>query len=203
MRLPFPMMMIGAGGSGGSVLTTWNPSDKEAHITLSGGNLISTLAVGNTGGVRGTVARSSGKYYFEVGFTFSGSPTIQVGLAPSGKSLTALGASGFIACARAAGFEGDATGGGSSFPGFVTTNVINLAVDLDNSLLWVGVNGTYNFGDNENPNTGANGQGFSTSVPLFPYTIGSTSGSDIVSTANFGASAFANSIPTGFTAWNG
>jgi hypothetical protein len=45
---------------------TWNPSDKNASITLSGGNLTATGGTGSWHGVRGTVSHTTGKWQFEI-----------------------------------------------------------------------------------------------------------------------------------------
>lgn len=46
---------------------TWNPADKHATITLSGGDLIATGTASSVWrGVRGTVSHTTGKYCFEI-----------------------------------------------------------------------------------------------------------------------------------------
>src|SRR5262245_9189902 len=47
-------------------VTTWNPSDKTANITLSNGNLTAQNTDGTNSAARGTTSKSSGKHYFEV-----------------------------------------------------------------------------------------------------------------------------------------
>lgn len=46
---------------------TWNPSDKNANITLSNGNLTATCGANSASGVRGTLSHTGndGKFYFE------------------------------------------------------------------------------------------------------------------------------------------
>src|SRR5678815_4374362 len=51
--------------------TTFNPSDKSAGITLSGGNLIATYG-GSAGSVRTTDRQVSGKFYWEFTLTTIG-----------------------------------------------------------------------------------------------------------------------------------
>lgn len=57
-----------AGYSAWGSTCTWNPADKDASITLSGGDLIATGTASNAWrGVRGTTSNvTSGKWYFEV-----------------------------------------------------------------------------------------------------------------------------------------
>jgi hypothetical protein len=84
---------------------TWNPSDKNANITLSGGNLVAsdTGSVGSTYACRATASFSSGKIYWEVTFgwltsgasarTQSNTPDGNIGVANSTETLTnAIGA---------------------------------------------------------------------------------------------------------------
>ncbi|WP_024834549.1 hypothetical protein [Ruminiclostridium josui] len=43
---------------------TWNPTDKEWGVTLSNGNLTATIS-GLSSGVRASLGKSSGKWYWE------------------------------------------------------------------------------------------------------------------------------------------
>lgn len=55
---------------------TWNPSDKSANITLSGGNLIAqSTSAASDYQVRSTIGKSSGKWYWECTFVRGGLPT--------------------------------------------------------------------------------------------------------------------------------
>lgn len=73
--------------------TTWNPSDKNASVTLSGGNLTATSsATGSYVGVRATNSLSSGKGYFEFSwnnfYAVAGSAFSIVGIGTSSASLS-------------------------------------------------------------------------------------------------------------------
>jgi hypothetical protein len=48
------------------VYPTLNPLDKSAAISLSGNNLIATSSTASWNGVRGTMSKSTGKWYYEV-----------------------------------------------------------------------------------------------------------------------------------------
>jgi len=78
---------------------TWNPSDKSADITLSNGNLTMTNSGAGHDGVRATVGKSSGKYYYEVVMVSNiGFGREIIGIADSGHSLTTFvgaGAAGY------------------------------------------------------------------------------------------------------------
>ena len=63
---PFGSKRVSAGGGGGVTYATWNPADKGADITLSGGNLVATHTSDNAATVRANVGKSSGKWYWEI-----------------------------------------------------------------------------------------------------------------------------------------
>lgn len=67
--------------------STFNPDDKDADITLSNGNLKAVASA--QGSVRGTLSKSSGKWYCELkaGGNYSGHA---VGLANSSADITSL-----------------------------------------------------------------------------------------------------------------
>src|SRR4051794_29307698 len=110
--------MLGAGALGHLALgaqaaaptppaETWNPYDKSASYTLSGGNLTATLTVAdgsNWSTVRGTVPTGSNLVYAE--YTFAvGSPVVGIINATAALGPSGLGwvGSGFDGC----GFAGD------------------------------------------------------------------------------------------------
>jgi hypothetical protein len=193
-------------------VTTWNPADKEATLTLSGGNLVATIG-SVTGGVRATVPKSSGKLYFEVTPT-GGSGQSTVGICTAAANMANLYSSNWVGGAGLIignGFvysNGTSTGkqieGGSiAFP-----TTIGIAIDFPNSLMWVRTiggsnNGFWNGSSSNNPATGVGGAGISA---LFPSNLGYPvvsmfGASGEVRTVNFGASAFVGTVPSGFTAW--
>lgn len=76
-----------------AITGTWNPSDKAAAVTLSGGDLTATSdpSAPNYAGVRGTVSKSAGQWAFEVTLgTIGGNNADYVGIATSSQSLTAF-----------------------------------------------------------------------------------------------------------------
>ena len=49
---------------------TWNPSDKSAYISLSGGDLtISSSSAPNYANIRSTLSKTSGKWYWETTYS--------------------------------------------------------------------------------------------------------------------------------------
>lgn len=172
-------------------MTTYNPSDKSADITLSGGNLIATHASGGSfANVRSTTSKTSGKYYFEVTWS-GGDGNNGVGVANGSASLSNyLGND-----ANSIGWY-DTGFGHPSGTTFTAGDVIGIAIDCTNGLIWYRKNGTFS----GNPAAGTGG----TSISLAAYYAAvafqySTLGAG---TINFGGSAFANSPPSGFSAWD-
>jgi len=173
--------------------TTWNPSDKHADITLSDGNLKANATVSQWRAVRGTIGKSSGKWYFEVVYVTSGNYGL-VGVAAASVNLAdRIGVSAVGWGNQNNGFfmNNNATKTGVTH---ASTNVVQVAVDLDNGNIWWGLNGTWY--DGGNPATGANPHYDNLSGTVFPavncYGVGTSY------FANFGASAFAYTPPSGF-----
>ena len=186
--------------SGSISYATWNISDKTADVALSGGDLIATFSTTGYGGVRSTISKTTGKWYFE----FVRTGTIEAGW---GISKAAAPFTWYV------GYDtngwGYYVGGGSngrkvhanSFTEigtyFATTDTISIAFDADAGKFWIAKNGTWlASGD---PANGTN--------PLFTHT--DISGGvfahvaayyDSTFTANFGASEFSYSVPSGFNA---
>lgn len=163
----------------GASFATWNPADMSGSgIVLSGGNLIATTSGGSPVGVRGTKAIAA-KAYWEVHVdTFADGWA--AGIADTSASL-------------GGSFWGN---GGNShvYAPFAGGNgqTIMFAVDPVAKLVWRGVNGTWT-GD---PVAGTGGTSFAafsgSAYPAFQGDSGDKA------TANFGASAYTYTPPTGF-----
>jgi hypothetical protein len=188
---------------------TWNPSDKNAGSTLSGGNLICTdnFASGVWGTGRSKVSKNSGKWYVEVTIT-----TISTGSVPGWS-----GAIGFATAAAsianndwlgrdAAGwaFTLKTTTSPSKINNSVSTPLStitnasagdkgNLAIDFDAGKIWIGKNGVWDTGD---PAAGT--------LPSFTFTPNTAMflaySNQCLSalTLNAGATAFTTAAPAGF-----
>jgi hypothetical protein len=190
---------------------TWNPADAASNILLSNGNLTAAQNSNTTGTVRATQSKSVGQYYWEATINHNGSNSLLgvVGFADSGFSLTDLLTSSEISAGAAyAGANAELQGSSASFaaPNTVPTawainSVMMLAVDFNIGGVWFGQNGTWLGGGN--PATGVAPQLTFTpgSFALFPaFSAGGPALSQI--TANFGDSAFAETVPTGFVGWS-
>lgn len=196
-----PMTFVTEGGSvvlpGPPPMTTWSATDIN-NATLSNGNLRATIGSGN-GGVRGGVSKTSGKYYWEYTYTTLNSNSFTTGLALASGSLT----NPTTGVARLNRLNGnifvnslDTTMTLGTIP---PAAVVGVAVDLGAQLIWfrVAPAGNWNGSGTANPATGVGGASIGTiSGPLFPLMSGASG--DAV-TANFGASTFSGTVPSGFT----
>jgi hypothetical protein len=189
------------------IYATFDPSNwKGANVALSNGNLTATGSHDTTGRtVRATIPITDGKWYWEIHLD-SGLSCIP-GFEVADCNLYAAGAWpgwvcpgwGYIgAIDGAAGYmrvDGTLTPSTSLTPTFSSSSVVMFAYDADSGLVWIGVDGVWiNSG---NPAAGTNSLN-----PSYPYTTDGyfavvVSNGDVV-TANFGASAFEYSVPSGF-----
>lgn len=174
---------------------TWNPSDKDTNITLSGGNLV--VNHGGAGGhecVRATI-QLSGKMYFEVAYTAYGSEDCYIGVcgtaAASRTGWEYLGGNGDEWTISEDGWKVHNNNSASILSAYNLNDVVQVAVDIDAGKIWFGRNGTWS-GD---PAAGT-GEAYSgLTGNLYPAM---SIDSDFTKTANFGASAWSHGPPSGF-----
>jgi hypothetical protein len=209
-----PLTMTGAGGAaaGGPVVgTTYNPADKEAHITLSGGNLTATGTGGWAGIVRGVSAKSSGKFYWETVFNAT---QVQSGV---GAAIGSLSTSSTFSSTVAPGHCGliqngsvyvdgsnSVTLGGTpgsnvSFGTITSGTVICVAMDLTAKLAWwrLGAGGNWNNSAGRDPAAGTGGVSIANLTTVYP--VACLGGADVL-ISDFGSTAFVGVVPAGFTA---
>src|SRR5262245_1816518 len=188
-----------------SSATTWNPSDKSANITLTSGNLTVSNSTGPDGGVRSTTSKTTGKVYFEYTTTNLSGGNTGFGLATSSANLAVIGSVGagglMIFASGAIYFNGSGSGLNIGSPG----NNVAFAIDVPNKLFWARGQsgaGNWNGSGTANPATGAGGLDisalFSTNA-VFACVAENSTAANI--SANFGATSFIQSMPSGFTAW--
>ena len=172
---------------------TWNPIDKGAGITLSNGNLTASGPPSGWQAVRSVLSKNSGKWYWEIKVDMTGA-NFFIGIGTSLETLT---------------YPGDTTEGygysssngykfhssGSAYGDTFTTNdIISVALDLDNGKIWWAKNGIWQASGN--PAAGTNPAYTSVSGDFFAM-VG-LYGTENEVTANFGATAFSHSVPSGF-----
>ena len=159
--------------------TTWNPADKDATVTLSGGNL---TAASTGGAVRSVFGASAGKYYFELKIPTGYSQAVGIGTASA--SLTSVPGDDAYAWAYWK-YSGDIRNNSSTiqYTGSTYAN-IGILLDATNKTVGFQLNG------------------------VAPTTFHSISGSVFYAicgyadtcVANFGGSAFAYPVPSGYEA---
>lgn len=190
-------------------MATWDPSNKDANVALSNGDL--TFAKGDAvnapRSVKSTSSKLWGRLYVEVVCDIvAGALYPIVGIAQASAPLDNYcgftGTSGW-------GFDSNArtviNGSFTSIPGgvnFVNGDVMMLAYDFTAGKAWQGRNGTwFNSAD---PAAGTNPHITGYTVGSGLFLMGSTTYNTVnaTGTANFGASAFTYTAPTGFRSWN-
>lgn len=205
--------LIGTAGAAPGVTVTWDPANKGYDTALSSGNLVATVGPGsNSGIVRSTLSRSAGKYVVELTpQEHSSDGFMALGLAnPAWDATDVLGYLGAynsysigIYTNGSAYRDPSELNDGSTIPDFGTapTDVLTLALNFDTGKGWMAVNGTF-VGD---PG-GGTGEAFTFTaneeffVAFSGYGAGGLSDSV---RANFGASAFAVTLPSGWSSWDG
>lgn len=166
---------------------TWNPSDKNANIVLSGGNLIATDGSDAWSGVRANIGVSTGKWYWEITITLL-SNDFMVGAARAAQSLSndGTGSQAYSYYTALTSHYKVYASNVSYGAAFATGDVVGIALDLDNGTIEFFLNGA---------SQGVAFTGISADT-YFPW-FNSYQAAQIA-TANFGASAFAYSVPSGF-----
>jgi len=144
---------------------TFNPLSAD-EMTFSQGNLkvVTASSPRNDDNARGTIGVNSGKWYWEIKTSGASVPAV-IGICfdelKMGSDLSGL--TGVYAIQNASGTfaykrENGTTAETSGFPNPVNNDIINVALDCDNSKLYIGINGTYynQAGSTGNPATGSN-----------------------------------------------
>ena len=178
---------------------TWNPSDKNANISLSNGNLTATATNTAWKSVRATDFKSSGKWYWETTIDVAASNNHILGVGTSDASIE-----------PPSGYPGGDTHGygyrgatGQKYYNatpvaygdtFTAGDIISVALDLDNGKIWWAKNGAWQAAGNPAAGTNEAYSGLSGSFyPMHsPYT------NTNAATANFGATSLSYTIPSGF-----
>lgn len=183
--------------------TTWDPAYKNASINLTNGNITANFTSGQAVAL-GTVGYATGKHYFEITFTSgTSSGNASLGIAPATEPLAnqigyndGSGAVGMFQSSGNIYLNGTKLG---SYSGYSTVgNVVGVAVDSDQKLVWFRTNGgQWNGSGTANPSTGVGGIAYTSTVPMFPAVC---TDSTAAFTANF-TGGFAATIPAGFKSW--
>lgn len=185
--------------------TTFDPATLGTGMALSGGNLIATCSQGSDTGAKSVASHSTGKYYWEMYFNVmaGGDTGIGIGNAASTYAGLAPSATGGVMVYNNGAVYYNGSGAGLTV-GTPTVNTVPIcfALDLTNNKIWIrnGAAGGWVGGGTNDP-TDPTGGGLSISTiaasALSAIATCNSSGDKI--TANFGGSAFAGTVPTGYT----
>jgi hypothetical protein len=180
--------------------TTWNPSDKTTTATLSNGDLTVAFSGTGAGGVRSVYAASSGKWYWEVKFVSGTTPGI--GIANATATLSTVWTTPTnAAVAYNASIYINNVSQGIAFS-LVAGTTVCIALDVGAKLIWFrsGAAGNWNNSGTANPGTGTGGLNI-TVLGSSLYALGATGSTGTARfDADFGATAFLGTPPSGFTA---
>jgi len=168
----------------GATYATWDSGNKGTNLTLSGGDLITTGSGTNWASVLSTVAKSSGKWYWEI--TMSAGTFAEIGINAGTAELNTyngFGATGYSYRANNGNKNNNntETAYGASF---TTGDVIGVALDLDGNTVTFYKNNT----SQGTAYTGLTGTYYATVSTYDTFSA----------TANFGASAFVYTPPAGY-----
>lgn len=185
----------------------------SSTITLTNGNLTMEATSGFWYGGKSKYWHTTGKKYFEITNVVDSPNGILAGLCDASCDFTfasnyvglsntsTRGRSWGIWANRAAGIltYGDDTNATPSGTPITTGGRISVAVDFDAGKLWFGLDGAWV--GSGNPAAGTNPTyTFTPNMALFAATTITGAGQKV--THNFGASAFAYTLPSGFESWN-
>jgi acyl-homoserine lactone acylase PvdQ len=164
---------------------TLNPADKEASITLSGGNLIAAVTE-TVSKCRSTIGKASGKWYWE--YTQSTTSPGPIGGAATSASVLTMGPGMDGASWGVYGPDGNkytSNVGALYMPSF-TTETIGVALDMDARTIGFFRTGVYQ------------GTAFTGLPGTIFAAVGSSGGLASSFVLNFGATQFAHTPPAGF-----
>jgi hypothetical protein len=190
-----------------AAVTTWNPADKGTTNTiLSNANLTYGAGASNTtnDGCRSTVGRTTGKLYFEL-TTAGTSSTVMLGVGTSSAIFNVIlsGSGGSFAVYTTNGhIWNNATDTTISIGAPTAGTVYCYAIDLVNMRGWIRKDGgNWNNSGTANPATNTGGQDISWLSGAVYVLVASNVNANPIVTANFGATSFAQAIPSGFAAF--
>lgn len=174
--------------------TTWNPSDKGANVVLISGNLGMYSSPGS-GAVRSIFSVSTSKFYWEVTLvnnTVDGT----LGVGRSSASITDSWI-GVDANGWGYGVTGQKHNNGTGYDygtSYIVDDIIGIALDMTNGEVYFSKNGVWQNSSDPVARTNPAFTGLTGSI--FAMTGSYVSWQWL---ANFGASAFSYSVPSGYT----
>lgn len=191
------------------IAVTLNPSDKASEISLSDGNRVATrsTSVNTHALVRATAAKSSGKWYFEIYVSSTvgsaGGDYSAYGIAQSGLGLNSFVGSSATSYGydHATGNKWNNNSGSAYGASLANTNVMGVAVDLDNGKIWFAKNNTWQASGD--PAAGTNAAFTGLSGTFYPaVSLYKTPTTQHVLGARFPSADLSYSPPSGFSPWS-
>lgn len=176
---------------------TWNPAEiTGTEITLSNGNLTANFSYTTESSIKSTISKSSGKWYWEYAVNYNAVNYLSLGIGNSLMNHFALvgGVDAFGWAYTSSSDLGQSykVNNGIYTPYaslYVTGDVIGVALDMDTGTIKFYLNGV----DKGIAFSGLTGNIFAASGHY-----GGVININGIVTANFGASAFAYSVPSGY-----
>ncbi len=196
------------GATSAAVVDTWNPSDKSAQATLSGGNLTWSNGDANNQGVRSIVGKTSGLLYHEYKIlnTGGGRNDCGNGIAASSFVFSSSNTLNILWMFNSGAIFFNNASTGKTLGSRSNNDIISVAVDFPHLKAWMRANaGNWNGDASANPATNTNGIDVSavfTSQAAFVLGTNNATVNATVGTLNVGATSFAQTVPSGFSAWN-
>lgn len=194
----FGYVMLGFGSGGGFVPTTWDPAKIGSNITLSNGNLTETYGSTASAGALSLAAITVPAYFELTINTALGGSTYRVGVATSGTNLNQIGGADSVSWVYDAATGNKVNSGSSTAYGTAYGNGANIGIAYNPTTqkVWFRLNGTWQASGDPAADTN---EAFS-SVSGTLYALASQNDNGFNVTANFGATAFSYSVPSGFQA---
>jgi hypothetical protein len=196
-----------------------NPLEKYSGLTIADGNLKVTASDNTSYGAAGTLAVSSGKWYYEAIFSVASVSNQAMGFVTTNNNVQTTqwaGSTGMFMCGNFVTGTAIHVGVNGSYTQVSTTlpaagSYLVCAVDYDNGKAWFGTTtssgGAVTWypastgGSVGDPAAGTNPTiTFSTTYPVRPFIGSYGSGANWI--ANFGQRPFITTAPTGYNAWN-
>lgn len=193
----------------GITTDTFDPANKGASITLTSGNLSATRVADtfSYNSVYGlsTFTHSSGKFYCELKATLLGANAsnnafgigTSTAVSPLASNTSYVGSNSVGWCYWFTNgcYHNNVSSGPTT--GWSNGDTLMMAIDITAGKVWWGINGTWLASGN--PVTGVNPVFTGVAGTLFPILTMFNNISQV--TANFGATAYAFTPPTGFINW--
>jgi hypothetical protein len=186
--------------TGGTLTTIYETWGVVLNMTKSSSDTVVSESTSSDIGANGLFSVDH-DWYCEITCTASGTFDAAVGIRRNDSDTTVNFATGLVCSVRASGstFAGSTGATAGTATSYSSGDVIQLAWKRSEGKLFVGKNGTWMNSGNPAAGTGA----MFTGVPgdgWLPYVGGDNGTGNHTFTANFGATAFTYSVPSGFAA---